>query len=420
MKTNEIFEKRYLTRVAAYVLTASVAVGIMIFFSYHVIDRFSPGLELINAVPTTVTEIVETDGYVMRNEEPLYASSAVEGSVVSAISNGGRVAVGNKLVEIYSNSSADVELRLAEIDEQIVLLQKSKSENHSVQSTAGVESDIYRTVSSIRSHLEDGDYADALALRSTLLVDIKKRAIQTGEITDYDAQISRLQAEKTKLRSSLGACLETVYSSKSGYYFSDYDGYGAIFSTELIDEMTYSQFMNMTLSDPYYGSKLCIGVMVHGYTWYTTCTMSKDEAADFEINRSYPVDFTYSNVTLDMRVERIVEDDGGEGAIVVFSCEKMPAGFDYTRMQPVRISVKEYSGFKIPVSAVRVVGGCEGVYIKNEVTIEFRRINVIYEDDGYVICTGEPLDDDETYPWIEQNDIVVVSGTDLYSGKVVS
>lgn len=416
----EIFEKRYLNRVAAYVLTAAVAIGIIIFLGYHVVDRATPGLDLVDAVPSTSTEVIEVDGYIIRDEEPLYANNSKEGSVVPAISNGGRVAVGSKLVDVYSQYSTDAEMRLAEIDEQIALLSKSKSENRSVQSTAGIEADIYETVSSIRRYAENGDYADALSMRAILLVDIKKKGIVTGEITDYDALIATLEAEKTRLKSTLGACLETVYSGKSGYYFSECDGYGDIFSADIIDDMTYEQFVNMTLSEPYYSSKLSIGVMVNGYTWYISCIMDRHTAERFEPGKKYPMEFSYSSETLEMKVERIVNETAGKNSVVVFSCEKMPVNFDYTRMQPVRIAIKEHTGFKLPVEAVRVVGGYEGVYIKDEVTIEFRRINVIYENDGYVICNGDKQDEDDTYAWISQNDIVVVSGTDLYSGKVVS
>ena len=419
-KTDEIFEKRYLTRVAAYVLTAVVALGIMIFLGYHVVERFSPGLELVDAIPTKVTRTLSVEGYVMRDEEPLYAAGTTSGSVVSAVRNGGRVAVGSKIAEVYSAAGADIESRLAEIEEQISLLQKSKNEHHSVQSTTGVESEIYDTITEIRSCIESGDYAGALSLRSTLLIDIKKKAILTGEITDFDSQISTLQIEKSKLRSSLGACLETVHSDSSGYYFSEYDGYGLIFSPDAIDDMTFEQFNNMLLSDPYYGGKMCIGVMVHGYEWYIAVVTDRADADEFKQNESYPVQFIYSNKTLDMTVERIINDSRGEQSVVVFATEKMPADFDYTRMQPVRISVEDYEGFKLPLTALRVVGGYEGVYIKDEVTIKFRRINIIYEADGYVICTGEPTDDDDTYGWIKQNDTVVVGGTELYSGKVIS
>ena len=55
--------------------------------------------------------------------------------------------------------------------------------------------------------------------------------------------------------------------------------------------------------------------------------------------------------------------------------------------------------------------------------MEFRRVNIVYRNDGYVICTGNEGSsggtDDEIYPWIKQNDIIVVSGKDLYSGKLI-
>ena len=121
-----------------------------------------------------------------------------------------------------------------------------------------------------------------------------------------------------------------------------------------------------------------------------------------------------------------------------------PLGFDFTRMQKVLISTVEYSGFELPLTAVRVVDGYRGVYVQDGVTVRFRRINVIHEtEDGTVICTGNAQENeaireevrlanlqtgksavyDETsfgaYYWIEENDVVIVSGRDLYSGKIV-
>ena len=195
-----------------------------------------------------------------------------------------------------------------------------------------------------------------------------------------------------------------------------------MFDPDKIGELTYEQFTDMIGADPYFSLRLCIGAMVNDYKWYIACPMPRNDANGFEDGRKYTVDFSYSNETLSMQVERVINDTDSDNSIVVFSSEKMPLNFDYTRMQPVSIAVKDYTGFKIPVSAVRVIDGYQGVYVKNEVTIEFRRVNVIYEDNGYMICTGNPNADSENeeYGWIERNDIVVVSGTELYSGKVVS
>lgn len=446
MKKKSAFDTGYLTRTGLYVLSAVLAFGIIVYAAYHLIGRFSPGLELIDAVPTSMSRTVSVYAYVMRDETPVYATDIYGGSVAPAVRDGAHVPLYGKLADVYANSSPDTEKRLGELDEQIALLEKNRSENRSVQSAAGLDADIYNEIYTIRSHCENGDFSDALALRTELLVGIKKRAILTGEITDYDSQISMLEAEKKELRSSLGANLGSVYSTSAGYYFSDYDGYGNVFSSKRIDSMTFDNFIEMTQTDPETGTGLCIGTIVSDYKWYIACLMDKADAAALADRYSCDVAFRYSGKTLEMDVYRVVSETPGERAVVVLECGKMPVNFDYTRIQPVDIVTETYTGYEIPASAVRVVGGFRGVYVKNEVTIEFRRINILYEEDGKILCSGKPdnlkyemnsdgtykIDEktglriervdvnDETYPWIEQNDIVVVSGTNLYYGKTIN
>ena len=130
--------------------------------------------------------------------------------------------------------------------------------------------------------------------------------------------------------------------------------------------------------------------------------------------------------------------------MVILRCETVPSAFDFTRMQKVLISTVEYSGFELPVTALRVVDGYRGVYVQDGVTVRFRRVNVIHEsEDGTVICTGNAQENEAireevrlanlrtgkagaydetsfgTYYWIEENDVVIVGGRDLYSGKIV-
>jgi len=445
MKKQSVFDKHYLFRVGVYILTAVLAFGVLVYAAYHLFGRFSPGLELVDAVPSSISRTVSVHAYILRDEEPVYAGDMASGSIAPAVRDGSHVSLYGKLADVYSNFSPDTESRLTELDEQIALLEKNRSDNRSVQSTAGLDAELYSQLFTIRSHCEDGNFADALSLRTKLLVGIKKRAILTGEITDYDSHIAMLEGEKASLRSGLGASLGAVYSPAAGYYFSDSDGYGSIFSSDKVDSMTFDEFMRMTESDPETREGLCVGTLVTDYKWYIACVMDKADAAHLGDRWTCDVYFRYSGETLEMTVYRIIPESPGERAVVVLRCGKMPVNFDYTRMQPVDIVTATYTGYEIPSSAVRVVGGYEGVYVKNQVTIEFRRIHVLYENDGKVICSGKPdflkyetlpdgsyvLDEnnrrieiydpeDIVYPWIAQNDIVVVSGTELYTGKTIN
>ncbi len=422
-KFTDIFDKTYLQKWLVSVVTGLLALGLMVYIAYHIYDIFSPELELVDAVPTTVTETITADSYIMRKETPLY-SGVSYGSVAPAIHDGGRIAVGAKIADVYSVSSPDIEARLADIDEQISLLEgnSSLSSNRSVQSTAGIESDIFDNIFTIRKHCTSGNYSDALSMKTTLLVNINKKLIRSGQI-DYTSRISALESEKSSLKSQLGSCLDTVYAATTGYYFSEYDGYGEVFSADKIDSMTYDEFLDMTDSEPSFSGGVCIGSVVKDFGWYIACVMKKSEAATLLEKRSCEMVFTYSDTEVTSSLYRVVPQNPGDMAVAVFRCETMPVGFDYTRMQPVKISAVEYTGFEVPADAIRVVGGYEGVYILDEVTVEFRRVNIVYRKDGYVICTGSDsltyTADDEIYPWIKQNDIIVVSGKDLYSGKLI-
>lgn len=422
-KFTELFDKTYLQKWLVSVLSGLLALGLMVYIAYHIYDIFSPELELVDAVPKTITETITSDAYIMRKETPLY-SGVSSGSVAPAIHDGGRIAVGAKIADVYSVSSPDIENRLAEIDEQITLLEgnSSYSSNRSVQSTAGIESEIFDNIFTIRKHCTSGNYSDALSMRTTLLMNINKKLIRSGQV-DYSSRVAKLESEKASLRGQLGACLDTVYAGTTGYYFSEYDGYGEIFSSDKVDSMTYDDFIALTESDPSYSGGVCVGSVVKDFRWYVACVMKKSDAAPLMEKSSCEMTFTYSDTEVSAVLYRIVSQNPGDMAVAVFRCEDMPSGFDYTRMQPVKISAVEYTGYEVPADAVRVVDGYEGVYILDEVTVEFRRVNIVYRNDGYVICTGNDGSsggtDDEIYPWIKQNDIIVVSGKDLYSGKLI-
>ena len=149
------FDKEYLGRVAVYVISCILAFGVIFYIGYHLVGKLSPGLELVDATLTTVTREISADAYIMRDEEPLYASTSA-GSVVSAVRDGERVSIYSKVADIYSHSSPEIENRLLEIDEQIELLEKNKADNRSVQSTAGIDSKIFEEVFEIRRLAEDG------------------------------------------------------------------------------------------------------------------------------------------------------------------------------------------------------------------------------------------------------------------------
>lgn len=432
MKLSAYFDKRYLRHMLAFFFSGVLTVGLVIYIGYHLAGGSSSSLTLVDASYKDAVRLIQADGYILRDETLLYAASATSGSVTPAVTDGTRLSLYGKAADIYVNNLPDVTARISEIDQQLALVEQSMNEKMSLVNTSGLESTIFRSIESIRSLAEGRNLGDAVTMRSTLLVQIKRRDLVKG--ADYAAQEASLRTEKQQLTAQLGACLESVYTPLSGYYYTDVDGYESIFTAQGLENLSYEDFMAKTTAEPAPAARstVCVGKVAKDFRWYLACPVSKKEAAQMVDGGQYDVTFPYNgNKTLSMALYCVIPELPGANAVVVFRSTQIPSDFDYTRMQPVLIHTAEYHGFEIPQSALRILDGWEGVYILDEVTVDFRRVHIAYEGDGYYIVTGEdPAVDVDTvgedteaqacpYDFIRMNDVVIAEGRGLYVGKVV-
>ncbi len=420
----EIFNKQYLKRTLITLVTGLIALGLVFYLSYHLTSSFEEPLGLQNAVYVDQSRTIHADGYILRTETVLYASSAVSGSVTPAVADGVRLARYDRAADIYEGTSPDVLNRMEEIDSQLNLLEKSQSDTMSRHNTSGLDAAIFQNVQDIRTLVAQDAIGEAVTMKTAFLMNLKRRELAGANATDHTTQINSLRDEKNALRSSLGTCLETCYTPRSGYYFSpsSVDGYEDIFVAEDLTGMGYDEFMALTTMEPRETARSgqCIGKLVTDFRWYLACPMSKSEAALLEDGYSYTVTFSYNgNRTLNLRLETVIPELPGTGAVAVFVCETIPDSFDYTRMQPVQVAVAEYRGFSVPASAVRMLDGYEGVYVLEQVTVAFKRIQIVYEGDGYYICVEGEEDETCPYGWLRMNDVIITEGTGLEVGKVV-
>ena len=99
--------------------------------------------------------------------------------------------------------------------------------------------------------------------------------------------------------------------------------------------------------------------------------------------------------------------------------------------QDVKINMDSTTGYRIPSDALVENGGEKGVYILVGTVVEFRRVTVIGEGNGYYIVNTYERDraeieadtemdgstDKERLPYLYVNDLIITSGNDLYDGK---
>lgn len=423
----------YLKRVGRYIVTALLALGIIVYFGYHIWSTFKPDVKTEAVFQTTVTKSVDADGYIFRSEIPLNANSG--GTLVPSVSEGERVRAYGEAAGVYSSADPDTVERINEIDVQIEMLSAASVDSTiTLKDATKIDNELYSVMTQIRQALSKGDSEAANNLRAELISGTNKKDILMGNSGDVAVRLSELRSQRSALVAQLGNRTETVKTNKSGYYFSESDGYEALFDPAVFEGADYDTLKNLVSAAPSGASNA--GKIVTDSKWYTVCFVDSGVGSHMKEGQRRNVTFAYNgDLTLEMKLEQLIR--GENGYACVFSTTNMPDSFEYIRVQPVKISMAEYTGFKIRISDVRIIDGKQGVYVLDGSTVRFRLISIITDYEGYYIVETDPdveipEDGEETqvpesetetsekyYRYLKLHDLIITEGTGLYDGRIL-
>lgn len=119
---------------------------------------------------------------------------------------------------------------------------------------------------------------------------------------------------------------------------------------------------------------------------------------------------------IEAEIVSITDSGRGDGtSVYVFECDTLTSSVVSGRTAQFKYIVNSYGGLRVSRSALRFNDEQErGVFVVVGGKLVFKKINVEYWGDDYLICTQE---DDGDY--LKLYDRIVTEGKDLYEGKVV-
>lgn len=430
-------DTKYLKHVLLRVLSVLLFVAFVYYSLYQITGGFSHKIATIIADYNTKEVAVSADAYIMRNEAPVYSNYG--GTINYYVSDGEKLGVDSVIADVYSSGSGgDVRSRIIEIDRKIKTLKASNiGDNVAVAGTSVVDDGITAQLLSIREKLSQNQLDYATQTKDELLALLNRRELITTSKSNFNDEIDRLEKERSSLAATLTGMSEKVSTPVSGYFYGLADGYESIFSSDKIDTLTVTGFDAMTQSDPdpavySQNGKYGIGKMAYSHYWYIACKVDKKTLGSYTEGRDYSVAFPYNaDLTLKMKLHKIVTEDGQSDAVLVFSCTTLPQNFSFLRRQRVEISKSDtLTGYKIPASAIRILDGVSGVYIQYGNRVYFRIAEIVGEFEGYcyiktdtegrTLFAGDDIQGNEIYcSGLKQNDNVVVEGIELYHGKLI-
>lgn len=398
------------------VIIVVLSLFVMVFFFGQVFFAGNEKVTTETAYTYSMTEDVPFEGVFLRDETIISASGS--GVLDYEHSDGSKVGKSSVIARRY-RSESDIERRreIEKINEQIAVLTEAQklagTDNNQLENIA---SQINERHSLILGCLIDGDLSGAQAQENAMLGVLSKREICRGDIDSYEKKISQLRSRVSELEAMLSGDVTDIYADGAGYFVSHVDGYESKLSMADSDTITAEKIEEILDKPELQTSSSAVGKLIADYRWRVAAVIDSDQLFGCYEGSKVTLRVRSDPTPIEAEIVTITPTGRGDGtAVYVFECDTLTPSVVAGRTAQFKYIVNSYGGLRVSRSAIRFNEAQErGVFVVEGGKLVFRKINVEYWGDDYIICSQEPDDD-----YLKLYDKIVTEGKDLYDGKVV-
>ena len=366
----------------------------------------------------TVTYYTVSDGLrftamIVRNETPVTAG---DGVLHFLVSDGNHVAKDGVIANLYDSENTSVTLtRISELNKKISELEELLSYNDLEAADMDlVNAKVNEALDRMIFNGAAGDYSEYGNYSEELLSALNKRQAVKGETESFQTRLTNLKEERDALSSQLPKEKGKVTTGQSGYFVSKTDGYEALLTCDQPEKLTPEYLDNLTPEEP---AANAIGKIVSDYEWYIAARVTISESVNYKEGeelilttglKSYP--------KLTVTVKKINVSEDASEAVILFSANEMNGELAALRTCSMTAVKREFSGLRVPSSALRFSDSVKGVYVVSGMQAKFVPINILYSNETFMICEQQSTEGVS----LRLYDEVIVKGKNLYDGKVIS
>ena len=410
MRRSDFF-KRYFAKF----LVALLLVGMIVYTLFHALGGSSSSLMTTPARTVTDTQILGGEAYLFREETVLDGYDV--GLVEDLVKTGDKVGKDVCLARVWSDCDPADQKELDRLSRLISVLE----EGVSVVGEPAIYAQRYKQEANalflqIKQALAEGRESEVAELEDRMTVCLCRVATLTGNGEEAELRLEALRAQRAAL---LTGGYSSVYNSQaSGYFYnrSYVDGGEELFSIAALKDLTPQSLAQLrTLYTQQDAGAFTVGKMVYSYDWYLAIPYDASVEGILVVGEQYDITFTENrDAVLTLTCERVDVDADGR-SLIVFHSNVNPVDFQYLRIQHVEFEVAQRKGYYIPEQALTVQNGVDGVFIFENSTVYFKRIDILFRGDGYCIAAERG---DRGSDYLALNDLIVTSGNNLYDGRV--
>ncbi len=347
-------------------------------------------VDVMTAKAATKENKISAEGLIVYHESVYNAGT--NGTFYSYAREGERVGKDRLLATIYDGVvDKEVLQSLNNIDKKIADLEENINDSTIYISDESSEQAVMESVKDkIIDAVLEGDISQIQAYKGRL-------ENTSGLVTDSDAEaeLERLQAEKKNIEESIGQSKRDIYSSNSGIYATRLDGLEGIITPEQLESYTVADYKNLASPEESItgsrtvqkGENVC--KVVDNHTWYTAAVITKEQRDGLKVGQAVQLRVKeLPGAVVSAKIDYIsAEAEDSAEYLVVVECERYLEGVFNIRKSDVEIILESFYGFEIPLHAVRVQDGKNGVMVRKGSSEVFRECTILNRNDetGMVI-----------------------------------
>ena len=396
-----------------------IAVVLIAIAAYIIAECYSAthvDIQTVTAVKSTVYQTLDKKALVIRDEHTVEGNSS--GVTVACVNDGEKVKVGGNIAMVFSNSdnaksySSALDLQ-SRLDYYINLESKSAGTATDVEQ---IDSDVINDVNDYIRSSSSNNFSAVQSAALDLNDKLTRRQMIIGEDIDFSTVKQGLEQKLNAI--NLESCKPTGYVStnESGIFSSYSDGCETAFDYKNIDKLDVNTLDKYIAQAKKAKKTDSLGKLITDYEWYFACKVSADEVKGIENGDILNVALKDSDKVIEFEVvSGATLDLGVKEAVLILRSSEMDSELASMRLENIEIRFNEYTGFKVPSSAIHINDkGEKTVYAFVANQVESRTGKVIYSTKDYVVFEYTPEDENS----IRLYDQIITQGKDLHDGKV--
>lgn len=414
-------------------LLAVITLGVMAYFGIQALRYFADPLATTAAYTYQVDRSVSLSGYVVREELVLEDS---DGLLRLQRTEGERVSAGGTVAVVYADqASLDRQMELDTLEARLEQLEFAQEAAEGAEVALKLDNQIIQSILDLRGSLAADRLDKAESYGDTLRSLVLKRDYTYSETEDLSAQITELKSQISTLRTQAASSTRRITAPEAGLYSAVVDGYEQVLTPEILETLTPSTLTAIQADE---SLQTDVGKLILGDNWYYAAVVSQADAETLSEGRSMHLRFSKGvEQDLSVTVSHISEAENGRVVVVLKGNTYLPE-LTLLRQQSAEVILGSLEGIRVPREALRaektavdengqmVTTEQTGVYCLVGMEVRFKPVEVLYSGDGFALVRSAydsaagDLTSSQEVARLRDGDQVIVTGRDLYDGKVLS